>query len=241
MEEFIVYPAIDLRNGQIVRLQQGDPKRQTTFGDDPAAAARRWLDDGAKWLHVVNLDGAFGESDSANRQALGAILEAAGRYSASVQFGGGMRSLESVEKALDLGASRVILGTVIVKQPEIVSQALSRWGADKIVAGLDARDGRVKISGWQEGTNISALNLARKLSGDGLKWLVYTDIARDGIGTGVNIEGTVELAKESGLWVIASGGVRGVADVQKIKEAGLPGVIIGRALYDGAVHLKDIL
>ncbi len=241
MSKFTVYPAIDLRNGQVVRLQQGDPNRQTTFGNDPAAAARRWLEEGAQWLHVVNLDGAFGEGDSANQDAVTQVLGVAQTYGARVQFGGGLRSMQAVERVLALGVSRAVLGTVAVREPEVVVEALRRFGAECVAVGLDARAGEVKISGWLEGTDIAAPDLAAQFGGAGLKWLVYTDIARDGLGSGVNVQETLEVAQRSGLSVIASGGVKSVEDVQKIKAAGLPGVIVGRALYDGAISLRDIL
>lgn len=233
MNPFQVYPAIDLRRGQVVRLQEGDPARQTGYDADPAAAARRWLAAGTRWLHVVNLDGAFGETGAANHAALEAILRAAGEYQACVQFGGGLRSLEALEAAFSLGVTRAVLGTAVVEQPDLLPAALQRWGAERIAAGLDARGGWVQVRGWQQATALPVLDLAQTLAGQGLRWLIFTDISRDGLQTGLNLSATAELAQTSGLQVIASGGVAGWADVQGACRAGLPGVIVGKALYEG--------
>jgi phosphoribosylformimino-5-aminoimidazole carboxamide ribotide isomerase len=237
---FIIYPAIDLRAGQVVRLKEGDPNRQTTYTSDPAAAARRWIENGAPWLHVVNLDGAFGESGSANMEALENILEEARLAQVPVQFGGGLRSLTAIQAALDLGVTRVVLGTLIVEQPDILTTALERWGAERIAASLDARDGRVQVRGWQNDTPLLAVDLARHLREFGLRWLVFTDIARDGLQTGLNLPATIALAKESGLQVIASGGVSTLEDVRQAKAAGLAGAIVGRALYEGAIEPAEL-
>jgi phosphoribosylformimino-5-aminoimidazole carboxamide ribotide isomerase len=233
----IIYPAIDLRGGKVVRLKEGDPARLTVYSDDPAETARRWLEAGAQWLHVVNLDGAFGESEDVNLSALESIL----KLGARVQFGGGMRSLESIEAALSLGVSRVILGTIAIEQPEIVRDALTRFGAEKIAVGIDARDGLVRTRGWKDDSGIPALDLARQMRTLGLVTVIFTDIRRDGLGSGLNIAATRELADVSGLDVIASGGVHTIADVKAAKDAGLAGCIIGRALYDGTVELVSAL
>ncbi len=232
MSPFIVFPAIDLRHGQVVRLQEGDPARQTNYDPDPEAAARRWLNLGAKFLHVVNLDGAFGEHSEANRSALISLTRVAHEFSAQLQFGGGLRSLDAIDDVLCLGVSRVVLGTVAVEHPELVEAALAHWGAVRIAAGLDARDGMVHVRGWQQATGVPVHELAQKLAAIGLRWLVYTDIARDGLQTGLNIQATAELARQSGLSVIASGGVGGWADIESACRAGLPGVIVGKALYE---------
>lgn len=232
---FTIFPAIDLRGGQVVRLREGDPARQTSYSTDPAAAARRWITAGAHWLHVVNLDGAFGEASSANQQALVAILGVAVPAGVPVQFGGGLRSTESIQAALEKGVTRVVLGTVIVERPEVLAGALNRWGAERIAASLDARDGRVAARGWQSPTELLAVDLARALQAQGLHWLVFTDIARDGLQTGLNLPATLELARESRLGVIASGGVSRIEDVEEARTAGLAGAIVGRALYEGSV------
>jgi phosphoribosylformimino-5-aminoimidazole carboxamide ribotide isomerase len=234
---FTIYPAIDLRGGKVVRLKEGDPARMTSYSDDPAETAQRWLDAGASWLHVVNLDGAFGESDDANRNALAAIL----KLGARVQFGGGMRSLDDIAAALRLGVSRVILGTIAIEQPEIVKDALKLFGAEQIAVGIDARDGLVRTRGWKDDSGISATDLALQMRTFGLAAVIFTDIRRDGLGSGLNIPSTRELAEVSGLDVIASGGVHTLEDVKAAKDAGLAGCIIGRALYDGTVDLEKAL
>ncbi|MCA1899406.1 MAG: 1-(5-phosphoribosyl)-5-[(5-phosphoribosylamino)methylideneamino]imidazole-4-carboxamide isomerase [Chloroflexi bacterium] len=233
----IVYPAIDLRGGRVVRLQQGDPARMTHYSDNPAETARRWLAAGAGWLHVVNLDGAFGERDDLNLAALKAILKCGAR----VQFGGGLRSLEAVERALALGVSRAILGTAAIENPDVVAQALTRFGAEKIAAGLDARDGLVRTRGWKADGGALALDLALRLREIGLRTVIFTDIRRDGLARGVNLAAARELAETSGLEVIASGGAHTLADVRAVKEAGLAGVIVGRALYEETIDLREAL
>jgi phosphoribosylformimino-5-aminoimidazole carboxamide ribotide isomerase len=237
---FTIYPAIDLRQGAVVRLQEGDPARQTAYDADPALAAQRWLGAGARWLHVVNLDGAFGEAETANRAALAAILRTARPFEAAVQFGGGLRSLSAIEEALNLGVSRVVLGTAAVEQPDLVRAALDRWGSDRIAVGLDARAGQVQVRGWQQATPLSAPDLALQMAGWGLRWLIFTDIARDGLQTGLNVTETVSLAQHSGLNVIASGGVAGWADIHAVCQAGLPGVIVGKALYEGKLEIQQL-
>lgn len=234
---FTIYPAIDLRGGRVVRLKEGDPARLTAYSDEPAETAQRWLEAGAGWLHVVNLDGAFGERDDANRRALEAVLELGGR----VQFGGGIRSLAAIESALSLGVSRVILGTAAVEQPQLVEQALKTFGADKIAVGIDARDGLVRLRGWKENSGISAAVLALQMRDLGVRTVIFTDVSRDGLGSGLNIPSTRELAEASGLAVIASGGVHTLEDVIAAREAHLAGVIVGRALYEGTVDLKEAL
>ncbi|MBI9043324.1 MAG: 1-(5-phosphoribosyl)-5-[(5-phosphoribosylamino)methylideneamino]imidazole-4-carboxamide isomerase [Anaerolineaceae bacterium] len=238
--EFIVYPAIDLRKGQIVRLSEGDPNRQTTYGNDPGQMARHWLSMGAKWLHVVNLDGAFEEKDQANKNALKAILKEAFTMKIPVQFGGGLRDLNAVEEVLNLGVTRAVLGTAAAKDPLIVKEAVKHWGTESLAVSLDARDGMVKVRGWQESSAFSALDLGKKLKTYGLEWLVFTDIARDGLQTGVNLEATVALARETGLKVIASGGISDLEDIRSVCQAGLPGVISGRALYEGKIDPQKL-
>lgn len=232
MTPFIIFPAIDMRRGQVVRLQEGDPSKQTNYDPDPVQAAWRWLTLGAGWLHVVNLDGAFGEPSDANRRALLEIIKTAQDFSAQVQYGGGLRSLDAIDDALCLGVSRVVLGTIAVEHPELVEAALARWGAVRIAAGLDARGGMVQVRGWQQATSVPANELALKLASTGLRWLVYTDIARDGLQIGLNVQAAADLARQSGLSVIASGGVSGWPDIESACRADLPGAIVGKALYE---------
>jgi phosphoribosylformimino-5-aminoimidazole carboxamide ribotide isomerase len=234
---FTIYPAIDLRGGQVVRLAQGDPNRQTTYSSDPAEVAAQWCSAGAAWLHVVNLDGAFGEADRANQQALNAILNVARKNQVKIQFGGGIRNLEELDRVLHLGVDRVILGTAVVENPEIASEAVSQFGQDSIGVGLDVRDGKVRVRGWTEDGQKTAVELGKTLYDYGVRTAVFTNIARDGVGSGVDIAATCNLAAATNLRVIASGGVASQADIDQVKAAGLSGVIVGRALYEGQVVL----
>jgi phosphoribosylformimino-5-aminoimidazole carboxamide ribotide isomerase len=238
---FTIYPAIDLRGGKVVRLKEGDPARITAYSDDPAETARRWLAMGARWLHVVNLDGAFGEGDGANQKALVSILKVASEFGAHVQFGGGLRSLDSMSQALNFGVNRIVLGTIAVEQPDLVTSALEKFGAEKVAIGIDARDGVVRVRGWQSDGGVSAQDLALQMRMLGLCIVIFTDVSRDGMGHGLNIPATRELANISGLDVIASGGVHTLDDVMAARDANLSGVIIGRALYEGTIELTDCL
>ena len=238
---FVVYPAIDLRAGKVVRLKEGDPTRMTAYSDDPAEIARRWLNAGARWLHLVNLDGAFGDHDNDNRRALQNILQTAEQFQGRVQCGGGIRSLDSMEEILNLGASRVILGTLAIEQPEIVADAIRQFGPERIAVGIDARDGLVRVRGWKDNSGISAIDLALHMRTLGLRTIIFTDVSRDGMARGLNIAATRQLAEVSGLDVIASGGVHTLRDVIAASDARLSGVIIGRALYEGAIDLKEAL
>jgi phosphoribosylformimino-5-aminoimidazole carboxamide ribotide isomerase len=240
MPAFTVYPAIDLRRGELVRLKEGDPARQTTYSSDPASAAEAWLKAGAAWLHVVNLDGAFGETDTANQRALKAIIEVARGYGAKVQFGGGLRSLPAMICALEAGVHRVMLGTLAIEHPEILPELIQKYGSDRIAASLDARDGKVQVRGWQASTTINAQEAAWIFCRAGLRWLVFTDISRDGLQTGLNISATRALSDATGLEVIASGGVAGWNDIQAAYQAGLAGVIVGKALYEGAFNPQEL-
>jgi phosphoribosylformimino-5-aminoimidazole carboxamide ribotide isomerase len=246
----IVFPAIDLRRGRCVRLRQGRTEDEIVYDDDPAAVARRWVEQSAEWLHLVNLDGALGECPIPNPQSpipinLQRLVEIhAAVPGTPIQFGGGVRSPADVETALRLGASRVILGTVAVRDPGLVAEAVRRFGAERIVVGIDARDGRVAIHGWQETSETTAVALGQAMRRQGAVRAVYTDITRDGMLSGVNVEATAALARASGLRVIASGGVASVADVTRLRaheRDGIEGVIIGQALYTGAVSLAEAI
>jgi phosphoribosylformimino-5-aminoimidazole carboxamide ribotide isomerase len=237
---FIIYPAIDLRNGRVVRLQHGDPNKQTIFGDDPAAMGRKWVDAGADWLHVVNLDGAFDEAGAANWAALPTLTN----LGVQVQFGGGVRSLTDVERALNAGVSRVILGTAAIENPDLVVQATAQFGPARVAVGIDARDGVVKTRGWMRETGITPQQLGQQMKGLGVQTIIYTDISRDGVLTGVNAEATAQLAQATGLHVIASAGVASIEDVRcchDLAGKGIAGVIIGRALYDGKINLAEAI
>lgn len=235
---FTIYPAIDLRAGRCVRLRQGRADQATVFSDDPAATARRWTAAGASWLHVVNLDGAFGEAAAANQQAIAAILEA---VDVPVQMGGGLRDLGLVEASLGLGVARVVLGTVALTQPEVVGEAIRLFGPERVAVGIDARDGMVAVHGWQETSAVSALDLAGRLKLLRVSRVIYTDIARDGMLTGPNLS-ALRAMGGTGLGVIASGGISSLADLRAV--AGTPGVegaIVGMALYTGAIDLPTAL
>ncbi len=239
-EIFTVFPAIDLRNGHVVRLKQGKKENSKTFNLTPKKAAEKWISEGAKWLHVVNLDGAFGENSPENINALRQILLTA-KSSADVQFGGGVRDLASIDQLLSLGISRVILGTVAVKKPELFKQALNTFGGRKIVLGVDAKDDQVRVSGWEENSNFSPTNLIKLFVPDGLRTVIFTNIQRDGMQSGVDIPSTCAIAKATGLDLIASGGVANIQDIQSAKEAGLSGVIVGKALYENQFTLSEAL
>jgi phosphoribosylformimino-5-aminoimidazole carboxamide ribotide isomerase len=238
---FTIFPAIDLRHGQVVRLQEGDPLRQTTYSADPAQTAARWLDAGASWLHVVNLDGAFDQPDAVNRQALESILRVAGQYNAQVQFGGGLRTAEAVQAALQTGVSRVVLGTLAIEDPSVVAELVKKWTGERIAASLDARNGVAQVHGWQDSASLPVSQAVASLKKIGLRWLVFTDIQRDGMQQGLNIAATRLLAAESGLNVIAAGGVAGLEDVLLACAAKVAGLIIGKALYEGKIDLAKLL
>ena len=238
---FTIFPAIDLRAGRVVRLKEGDPARMTAYSADPAEMARRWLREGASWLHVVNLDSAFGESDTANQQALLSILKVANELKAQVQFGGGLRSLDAIGHALELGVRRVVIGTLAIEQPDILASALTDFGTERLAVGIDARDGWVRVHGWQSDSGISAHQLALQMRTLGLHTIIFTDVSRDGMGRGLNIDATRELAEVSGLDVIASGGVHTLEDVIAARDAKLSGVIVGRAIYEGTLDLNIAL
>lgn len=231
---FTIFPAIDLRNGKIVRLAQGDPARQTEYGHNPRKQAEQFKAQGADWVHVINLSGAFGEEASANLKALEAILQ----VGLKVEFGGGIRDEETIRVPLEMGAERVFLGTAAIQNPALVDWAIARYGAGRIAADIGARDGNVMIRGWQQTTPLTTLEAGRRFKAQGLEWCVLTDVRRDGVGGGVSVESAVELQNATGLKVVASGGVSSLEDVLRVKQAGLAGVIIGRAIYEGKVSLR---
>lgn len=236
-QDIIVYPAIDIRQGHVVRLLHGDPAQETVYGDDPVAMAQRWQQAGAEWLHVVNLDGTLGEAELALD-----TLHGLAEVGLPIQFGGGLRTLEDAQQALNAGARRVILGTMVVKEPELAGVAVKRFGAEAVVVALDARGDQVATHGWQQASSWTPLDLGRRLAHMGVIHALYTDISRDGDLSGVNVEATAQLARATGLRVIASGGVATLDDIRRLRETGtVAGVITGKALYSGAFTLEAAL
>jgi phosphoribosylformimino-5-aminoimidazole carboxamide ribotide isomerase len=231
----LLIPAIDLKDGHCVRLQQGDMNLSTTFGEDPAAMARRWLEAGARRLHLVDLNGAFA-GKPINEAAVKSIIKAVGDE-IPVQLGGGIRDLDTIERYLDDGLSYVIIGTAAVKSPGFLKDACSAFGGH-IIVGLDAKDGKVATDGWSKLTGHEVIDLAKKFEDYGVEAVVYTDIGRDGMLTGINIEATVKLAQALTIPVIASGGLAGIKDIEQlceVEEQGIEGVICGRSIYSGAL------
>jgi len=235
----IIYPAIDLRGGKVVRLKEGDPNQQKIFSDDPVATAQQWLAQGATWIHIVNLDGTFADTIiSPNAR----VLEAVTKFHVKVQFGGGLRAITDIERAIEQGASRVIIGTAAIEHPELVSEAVERWGRERICVGLDARDGKVATRGWQNKTDMTPLELGMQMAERGVIHALYTDVNRDGLLQGVNVEATAMLARETGMQVIASGGVGTLDDIKRLKATGvIAGAVIGMALYEGRFALAEAL
>ena len=235
----IIFPAIDLRNGRVVRLKQGRAEDETVFGDDPVQIAKRWQDQGAEWLHVVNLDGAFGDSSSANLRELTGIIKS---ISIPVQFGGGLRDVANIAAAFDAGVRRGVIGTAAVENPQLVSDVIARFGSEKVVVGIDARDGIVATRGWREQSKMGAIDLAKQMRERGVTRIVYTDIARDGMLRGIDANAMAELARAANVHVIASGGVANLSDVTALyRYAEIEGVIIGQALYTGAINLREAI
>ncbi len=233
-----VIPAIDLRAGKCVRLRQGDPQQQTTYSDDPVAVAEEFAAAGAELIHVVDLDGAF----SGSSQNLEVIRSIAAHVPIPIQVGGGIRSLEAIERILGAGVSRVILGTVAHREPELVRRACEVYG-ERIIVGIDAKNGRVAISGWQEGTDVLAYDLGLRMKRLGVRTIIFTDIARDGMLSGPNYESLGQMLK-LGVSIIASGGVSSLDDLERLaqwRDQGLVGAIVGKALYDGKIDLRQAI
>ena len=229
----LLIPAIDLKDGKCVRLKQGDMNDSTTFGEDPAAMARRWLDAGARRLHLVDLNGAFA-GKPVNEAAIKAIIKEVGDE-IPVQLGGGIRDLDTIERYLDDGLSYVIIGTAAVKNPGFLKDACSAFGGH-IIVGLDAKDGKVATDGWSKLSGHEVIDLAKKFEDYGVEGVIYTDIGRDGMLSGINIEATVKLAQALTVPVIASGGLSDIANIEAlcaVEDEGVEGVICGRAIYTG--------
>jgi phosphoribosylformimino-5-aminoimidazole carboxamide ribotide isomerase len=233
----IIYPAIDLRGGKVVRLKEGDPNQQTVFSDDPVTTAQNWLAQGATWIHMVNLDGAFA---SANEN--GQILQAVAGLGGKLQFGGGLRQMADVERAIAQGAARVVLGTAAIQNPDLVVEIINRWGTDALCVALDARDGKVTTHGWQQTIEQTPVEVGQQMVERGVRHALFTDVSRDGGLQGVNRDMTIRLAQETGLQVIASGGINSLDDVRALVESRVvAGAVIGMALYTGQFQLREAL
>lgn len=231
----IIYPAIDIRGGKCVRLTQGRYDQITIFSDDPVSMAMQFQNAGAKYLHVVDLDAARGENK--NREIIHNIAKS---LSIPIQTGGGIRTMEDIETVLGYGIERVIIGTSAVKNPELVSEAVGKYG-DRIAVGIDAKDGYVAIEGWEKTSSIKAVELATSMEAMGVSTIIYTDIATDGMLSGPNLYAMSEMIKKIGMNVIASGGVSSLKDIRDLKEIGAAGVIVGKAIYTGDVDLEKAL
>lgn len=234
----LIIPAIDLKDGQCVRLRQGEMDDSTVFSDDPVATAQRWVDAGCRRLHLVDLNGAFA-GNPVNGDAVTAIARHFPEL--PIQIGGGIRNLETIEHYLAAGVSYVIIGTQAVKDPTFVAQACAEYPG-KVIVGLDARDGRVATDGWAEVSALKATDLARRFAGEGVAAIIYTDIARDGMMQGVNVEATLDVAQAGNIPVIASGGITNMRDIRALAEvssAGIVGAITGRAIYEGNLDLAE--
>jgi phosphoribosylformimino-5-aminoimidazole carboxamide ribotide isomerase len=232
-----LYPAIDIRNGRVVRLSQGEATRQTVYGDDPAAVAERFVEEGARWIHVVDLDRAFDQGS--NEPAVLAIVSRVGAR-VRIQLGGGFRSLELLRHGLDLGVTRAVVGTAAALDAGFIPAALEAASPARLAVGIDARDGMVAVRGWTETSTITAESVARRVIGHGIETIIYTDVARDGMLAGPDLRGAVAI-QAFGARVIASGGVASLADLRAAREAGLAGAIVGRALYDARFTLPEAL
>lgn len=236
----IIIPAIDLRGGRCVRLTQGQASAETVYSENPVAVAKQWYEAGAEMLHIVNLDGAMNLDDSKNIRVMSDILY---QINLPIQFGGGVRALDEVQRLDELGVTRIVVGTAAIENPQLLQALLDDFGST-IVVGIDAREGKVALRGWQKTADMTAVDLALKVADMGVERIVYTDIARDGMLSGINLEATREIAELSGLKVTASGGVATLDDIYLVKELeefGVDSLIIGKALYEGAFTLEEAL
>jgi len=232
----VIYPAVDVREGKCVRLTQGEFDKQTVYSDNPVEMALKWENAGAQYLHVVDLDGAR----TGKSQNIAVISEIAGKIGIPVQLGGGIRTIEMIENYLADGIKRVILGTSAVKDPELVKSAVKTF-ENNVVIGIDAKDGMVAIEGWEKTSEFKAVDFAKKMEDLGVKTIIYTDISRDGMLSGPNLKAMEEMVKAVNIEIIASGGVGKLEDIKNLKEVGVAGAIVGRALYTGDVDLKEAI
>ena len=233
----LIFPAIDIRGGKCVRLFKGDFSQETVFSDKPEGMAVKWQSQGGKFLHLVDLDGAVARKP----QNLDVVQRIIDSVDIPVELGGGIRTMENIDEALSLGVQRVILGSVAVQNPQLVKDACRKYG-ERIVVGIDAKDGIVAVDGWGISGNIEVGKLARQMADVGVKTIIYTDISRDGTLSGVNVEATAKLARESGVKVVASGGVKSLADIRALlpyEKDGIEGVIVGKSIYTGSLRLQE--
>jgi phosphoribosylformimino-5-aminoimidazole carboxamide ribotide isomerase len=234
-----LFPAIDLRRGRCVRLEQGLAERETVYDSDPIRRAEDFVRAGAEWIHIVDLDAAFGEGS--NRHL---IKHLASNVAARIQTGGGLRSIEDLEEVLSGHVQRVVIGTAAIEKPELVQQAIERWGPDRIVVGLDARGRTPAIRGWRQASELDLFDLGIRLAESGVRTLLYTDISRDGMFNGPNLPMSIELAEQTGIDVLVSGGVASIEDIHAVREAGgmnagIAGVVVGKAIYEGRLTVEE--
>lgn len=231
-----IYPAIDIIDGKAVRLSQGKFDDVTVFNDSPADVAKEWVNAGTTYIHIVDLDGArYGKTF-----VIDIIKDIKSKYDIKIETGGGVRTMKDIDDRINAGASRVIIGTAAVKNPELVKEAVKKYG-DMIAIGVDAKNGMVAVSGWEEVSDITAVDLCLKMKSYGINTIIYTDISKDGMMSGPNIESTKELIEKTGMDIIASGGVTDMADIENVDNINAAGVIIGKALYNGALNLEDVI
>lgn len=236
-----ILPAIDLRGGRVVRLKQGKSSEETAYSDDPAGIALRWQREGASWLHVVDLDAALGEANARNAAALLDIRAAVG---IPIQFGGGLRDPASVARAFQAGMDRVVIGTMAIEQPEMLGEILTQFGTDRIAVAMDSRGGRIATRGWQFGSDSDQLEFGRKMRELGIVRAIVTDIARDGMMAGIDATALAAIARDTGLHVIASGGIAGLDDLARLRRYehdGIEGAILGQALYSGRLTIREAI
>jgi phosphoribosylformimino-5-aminoimidazole carboxamide ribotide isomerase len=237
----LIIPAIDLRQGKCVRLTQGRKETTTIYDADPVKVAEAFENDGAQMLHVVDLDGAFGEANGRNREVLGDLVRA---VNIPVQFGGGLRTPNDIEQAIGLGIARVVIGTLAVESADLLARIIRTFGAEQVAVGIDARNGQVVTRGWETEEQLTALALAQRVAAVGVERIIYTDVQRDGTLSGINIQQTCQIAERSGLKVTASGGVASLDDLKRLEAAspcGIDSVIIGKALYERRFSLQDAI
>lgn len=233
----ILFPAVDIKDGSAVRLKQGQAEKKTVYFKEPVQAALKWKEQGADWLHVVDLDGAF-SSEGKNLECVKAIIKETGL---NIQLGGGIRTLEDMELRLEAGAKRVVIGTAALERPELLKEGVKRFGAEAVACGIDALNGRTAVKGWVELSGLTPLEMALRAREQGVEIIIYTDISKDGMLAGPNLEGTKHLIEETGLKVIASGGISCLEDLIQCARLGAYGAITGQAIYTGEIDVRQAL